>query len=239
MISEAVPRRSARLGSGQGEDEAAPIYSHRDGLPQTQNHADRTSSPLSAAGRDGTRGSRKPYGGRDKGPHARCPRGAATHRPVEPGPRRPRRARAQLAAPSPGCPFRRRAAPAAPRGSPGGFPRPAPARCRPPPARSEPWPPPTAPGGVTRTRGGRGHASGGRGRGDGGRGHADGAVRGEAGGRCAGAGVAAVRSVLDASCRREAFLTQGLKQLREELGCGAAGPQPESSPCRSRLARPL
>lgn len=54
MISAADPRRSARLGSGQGEDEAAPIYSHRDGLPQTQNHADRTSSPLSAAGRDGT-----------------------------------------------------------------------------------------------------------------------------------------------------------------------------------------
>lgn len=48
------------------------------------------------------------------------------------------------ASPSPACPCRLRAGPAARRGCRGGSPRPGPARGRPRPARSEPWPPPTA-----------------------------------------------------------------------------------------------
>lgn len=244
--------RGAAPGSDPGKERTRPLRfrSHRDGQPQTQNHTDQTSAPLSAAGRDGTRGCRKPYGSRDKGPHARRSGGAATHRPGEPGPRRPHRAWARLAAPSPGCPFRRRAAPAAPRGSPGGAPRPAPERGRPPPARSEPWPPPTAPGGVTRTRGGRGHARGGRGHARGGRDYASdgrgccGGGRGRAWGRCGalcGRGDRRRAERLGVSCRCEAFLARGPKPLREEPS-GAALPGRSLRALRgtagSRLARP-
>jgi len=151
--------------SGQGQDAATPVLPPTGtGTPQIQHHTDQTSSPLAAAGCSGMQWEHvapgNPAGPRQR-PARPVPPRAATHRPREPGPRRPHRALAQIAVPSPGCPFRRRVAPAAPRGSRGGAPCPAPVRGHPPPARSEPWPPPTVPGGVTHGVGGVTHVVGG------------------------------------------------------------------------------
>lgn len=62
--------------SGQGQDTATPVLPPTGtGTPQIQHHTDQTSSPLAAAGCSGNTWLQETLQGRDKGPHARCPRG--------------------------------------------------------------------------------------------------------------------------------------------------------------------